>query len=517
MRLSTLSLVPFLVTTAVAQTLPQSKPATSYGGVQVSNLGNCAQFPVTLCVPLDNTFTVVPFLQGNPCERNDDGSAIQQLTGWSFDFYGTPFSSLWINNNGNVSFGLPFSAFSASPFPIASFPMIAPFWGDVDTRGDVGTDGAVWVREWSTMSGDAVNRLVVTWDHVGYYDSLTDKLNTFQVILTDGNDPLIGLGNNVCFCYDDMQWTTGDASNGVNGFGGVPATVGANQGNGTDFFQIGRFDQPGAAYDGPAGNPDGIDFLDGTRFCFDVSLGGANNVPPVYVNPPSMFTTTVGTQLNFQVDAIGPESGQTVTITNDAGALAHFVASATPGNPASSVCAFTPDATQLGTHIIRFTATDDGVPPAATLHTVTIFVGPAGTIGVSECGPNGVNSTGRPATMWATGSTTLSANLLTLYAADLPAQSFGYFIAGTGASVASMPGGIVGDLCLAGAVIGRFAQTPLNTGGGSTVSMGIDLTALPRPVGGAISALVGEAWGFQYFYRDGAAAHFSNAVRVTWL
>ena len=60
---------------------------------------------------------------------------------------------------------------------------------------------------------------------------------TFQVILTDGSiravgDYLLPLGANVLFNYGDMQWTTGSSSGGTDGFGGSPATVGLNLGDG---------------------------------------------------------------------------------------------------------------------------------------------------------------------------------------------------------------------------------------------------------------------------------------------
>ncbi|MEM8713707.1 MAG: nidogen-like domain-containing protein, partial [Planctomycetota bacterium] len=130
----------------------------------------CPQFAgQTLCIPLDTSFTEVAFVSTN-CGRNDDGSALLSLTQWDFDFYGTPWGEIYVNNNGNVSFGVPFSNFSASGFPVANFPMVAPFWADVDTREDSGFDGVVWYREWSTESGDSVNRLVVTWDSVGYFN-----------------------------------------------------------------------------------------------------------------------------------------------------------------------------------------------------------------------------------------------------------------------------------------------------------------------------------------------------------
>src|SRR6185369_12832017 len=100
---------------------------------------------------------------------------------------------------------------------------------------------------------------------------------TFQLIITDGTDPLLPGGNNVSFCYQDMQWTTGDASNGTMGFGGVPATVGANRGNNTDYAQIGRFDQVGTNYDGGFGLNDGISWLDSTHFYMNTAGGG---IPP---------------------------------------------------------------------------------------------------------------------------------------------------------------------------------------------------------------------------------------------
>ncbi len=42
------------------------------------------------------------------------------------------------------------------------------------------------------------------------------------------------------FLYADgeIQWTTGDASGGINGFGGTPAQVGFNAGDGERFFSV---------------------------------------------------------------------------------------------------------------------------------------------------------------------------------------------------------------------------------------------------------------------------------------
>ncbi len=51
----------------------------------------------------------------------------------------------------------------------------------------------------------------------------TDGVNSFTIFL---------------YADDEIQWTTGDASNGTNGTGGTPAQVGFNAGDGTRFITI---------------------------------------------------------------------------------------------------------------------------------------------------------------------------------------------------------------------------------------------------------------------------------------
>ena len=61
------------------------------------------------------------------------------------------------------------------------------------------------------------------------------QTNTFQVVfITDGNCSF------VTYLYADrlIQWTTGDASGGEGGFGGVPAQAGFDAGDAMRFFSI---------------------------------------------------------------------------------------------------------------------------------------------------------------------------------------------------------------------------------------------------------------------------------------
>ena len=314
------------------------------------------------------------------CHHNDDDSADFSL-GFTFSFYGSDYTDAFINNNGNLTFGSLFGAFTATGFPDVGPMMIAPFWADVDTgtpgvSSDLELLGHVWQKSVSA------NTVAVTWDQVGYFNDASDKLNTFQVLLSDGLNEDMGVGNNVCFCYADMQWTTGDASGGTAGFGGTPATAGANRGDGTDFFQIGRFDHAGADYDGPDGAVDGVDFLDGkgagvaAPFCFNTS---GSNIPPIAVGFPTDDELRVGCDevIELDLDFLSPEGNQTTNVVvndPDGAQAAGLVITITPGNPATVELDWAVDPTDEGTYVLTFTATDDFDPAGETERTLTIVV-----------------------------------------------------------------------------------------------------------------------------------------------
>lgn len=223
-----------------------------------------------------------PFDSGNTAgwtqsmARNDDGSTGSISLGFDFCFYENNFSSVFINNNGNLSFNGPIASFSPTGFPIGT-PMIAPFWADVDTRSTAGVDATntnlVW-HKFVDMNGDNANdTLVVTWDGVGVFPNNNTVVNTFQVAITglrNGFGGPNGLGGlNAAFSFGDMNWSVGTAS-------GNAATVGINEGSGDfQFDQIGRFVGRGTAYNGNGldGQTSETDYLDGRDYFFDACAG----------------------------------------------------------------------------------------------------------------------------------------------------------------------------------------------------------------------------------------------------
>ncbi len=163
-------------------------------------------------------------------DYNDDGSSsVIDLTPAfpnGLDYFGQRFTSFYVNNNGSVTFGQPVGSYTPSPFPLAGTRMIAPFWGDVDTRG-AGRPRRNGVY-WDVRPG----RVVVTWFNVGYYGAHNDLENTFQLVIE--SNELLDQDHiwRVELRYARCEWTTGDASGGHGGQGGTPAQAGFNAGDG---------------------------------------------------------------------------------------------------------------------------------------------------------------------------------------------------------------------------------------------------------------------------------------------
>lgn len=145
--------------------------------------------------------------------RNDDGFAGAVNLGFSVNLFGNSYNSLFINNNGNVTFGAGLAAFNPVGPTATSVPIIAPFFGDVDTRP--ANTGVMHVRT------DIANQIIVTWDNVGYFENHGDLLNSFQLVLrgTDYTTP-VGEGS-IGFYYGNMGWEVADthANQAVVGFG----------------------------------------------------------------------------------------------------------------------------------------------------------------------------------------------------------------------------------------------------------------------------------------------------------
>lgn len=204
---------------------------------------------------------------------NDDGSTGAVAMGFTVNFFGNNRSTLFVNNNGNITFDSALGTFTPFPLLTTSREIIAPFFGDVDTRGGL---PLVYYGQ-DTLGGRPV--FGVNWINVGYFSTRGDLRNSFQLIITDRSD--IAPGDfDFEFNYDQIQWETGEASGGVNGLGGSSARAGWS--NGTSA----AFELTGSAVNGAFldGGPNAL--ITGSlnsnvpgRYIFQVRNGQVQGVP----------------------------------------------------------------------------------------------------------------------------------------------------------------------------------------------------------------------------------------------
>jgi len=205
---------------------------------------------------------------GDVTGRNDDGFSGPVALGYTLNnFFGSDYSSIFINNNGNVTFEDGLAAFTPTGPQGASQPVIAPFFADVDTRN--ASSGVVYVNQ------SIANETIITWDRVGYYGSRDGKLDTFQLVIRGAGYATPAGEGQIGFFYGDMNWETGNASGGSGGFGGKAAAVGFGDGQQNGFVLAGS-------------NQGGISgIVDNTFVWFDVSDAGTPiPVPPTAVPEP---------------------------------------------------------------------------------------------------------------------------------------------------------------------------------------------------------------------------------------
>lgn len=85
--------------------------------------------------------------------RNDDNSSTAVNFGFTVNFFGTSYSSGYVNNNGNFTFDTPLYNYTPFPLTTTNHAILAPFFADVDTRA-VGSD----IVTYSFGNGDYFGR-----------------------------------------------------------------------------------------------------------------------------------------------------------------------------------------------------------------------------------------------------------------------------------------------------------------------------------------------------------------------
>lgn len=127
----------------------------------------------------------------------DDSPSIQYNLGFSLNFFGTSYTSFYLNNNGNITFTGPLSSYVPSGPTGSPQPIISPFFADVDTRGGLGT---------VNLRTDIAGQVIVTWDNVGAYSVNGTVRDSFQLVLRSSTFPVPTGEGTIGFWYKDMQY-----------------------------------------------------------------------------------------------------------------------------------------------------------------------------------------------------------------------------------------------------------------------------------------------------------------------
>ncbi|MFC1795258.1 nidogen-like domain-containing protein, partial [Planctomycetota bacterium] len=261
---------------------------------------------VTTLVDPDFIPVIRPGFNEFSLTANDDLSTGSVDIGFNINYFGSRTSTLFVNNNGNVTFDSPMWTFT--PFALTSnlgTPVIAPFFADVDTR-----TGTIVTYGQGVVDGRAA--FGINWIDVGYFASHVDKLNSFQLILIDRSDRAPG-DFDIEFNYATLNWETGDASLGQDGFGGFSARAGFSHGTGNPgtYYEFEGSGVNGAFLNS---NPNGLIYGSRNssvpgRYIFTVSRGavdiGLLDIP-IYIEDGSTVAGWAPDDSTFPLDPNAP-------------------------------------------------------------------------------------------------------------------------------------------------------------------------------------------------------------------
>ena len=143
---------------------------------------------------------------GSTVSLGDDDSQVVTIP-FSFDWYGTSYTSLYINSNGVISFGASQTNTTVDPCGTAqTVPFAAPWWVDLDPPNN----GSI---RYDTHGSTGTRVFVVQWEDVEAYPNSTG-FATFEVQLHEIDD-------HVEFHYEDVTFSLSGVDNGADGFVGM--------------------------------------------------------------------------------------------------------------------------------------------------------------------------------------------------------------------------------------------------------------------------------------------------------
>ncbi|MEV6926313.1 MBG domain-containing protein [Dactylosporangium sp. NPDC051485] len=246
--------------------------------------------------------------------RSDDGSSDEVPLGFSVNYFGRTYGGMFVNNNGDVSFGSAYSGYSGLNLSAFGTPIVAVAFYDVDTRAPASTPVSYGPVTYAGRPAYCVN-----WVNVGYYSNGGDRLNSSQLLLVDRSDT--GAGNfDIVMNYDRLVYEPpGGLTVGYSS--GTAASTYVYPGSGVDGALVDANTSTGLVHNSGASaqrgryvyqvrggrpSPPGGQFIDFPAIA-DVTYG----VAPFPVGPAA----SSGLPVSLAASGACTVSGSTVTVT----------------------------------------------------------------------------------------------------------------------------------------------------------------------------------------------------------
>lgn len=316
-------------------------------------------FPVTAVAAGPNAILTPTGYNSNAVPRGDDTA--NQVVGLPFtmNWSGTSFNEIYINMNGNCTFGGGYTGYNpTSALSVLGQNIMAPFLADVDTRNtSMGQVTYSDITNGSVPLVDGHQAFFVNWINVGRYNYTAagnTQTNSFQLVIVDRSDT--GAGNfDFMFNYDAITWDIATSSSTTK------ARVGWGRSDGSGYELDGSGAARAAASTLLDSSPSATSLIQNMindedqlgRYVWEVRAGVAPNVPPK--------VTVVGRTLegNKPNAYVGYTAAADVTATDVDGTIVSLT---------NDLPAILP----MGTTTVTWTATDDRGAVATRTQSVTV-------------------------------------------------------------------------------------------------------------------------------------------------
>ncbi|MFD0917277.1 tandem-95 repeat protein, partial [Pseudahrensia aquimaris] len=240
---------------------------------------------------------------GTATGLGDEANATAPI-GFDFEFYGQNYSSLFINDNGFITFGGSATAWNntalTSGTVLGGNPTIAVLWDDFNPAavGEVyyETSGAVGSRTFTAQ-----------WDDVAIFGSAATDGGSFQIVLNEAD-------GSINFFYNDVDF------DGTNNDQGASATIGVQDGNGIFWQQ--SFNAANAVASGSS-----ITVQSTAMTPLVIDLG---TIEDPTLEADEDFNIALSNATNSGIIAAQDDVTTTITDTNDAPVLNAPVTTGTP-------------------------------------------------------------------------------------------------------------------------------------------------------------------------------------------